>query len=168
MNQSIFALAALVAAMVFSFAQQQTVVESELRRVDQLYTSRSAREAVQLLDRLEHADFDPAGKVTSTDELTLSTNLTAESGISDVNILNDAGALEDEPIVKPDSIGLYLSADVGFVEPASDGSFEDSTDPTFYKKVTVTVRPSRTDTSGGITLSRVYTYTPELSYSTKF
>lgn len=165
MNQSIFALAALVSAMVFSFAQQQTVIESEVRRIDQFYTSRSSREAVRLLDRLEALPFDPSGTVKNPDSLTLETDLDGGAVLSDLTMLNDAAALEDETIENPDSLDLYVSGEVRYVEPVQDGSFEVAQDPTFYKEVIVTVRADTTDaadTRAAVTVSRIYSFVPTI------
>lgn len=161
MNQSLFALVALVGAMIFSFAQQRTVVESELRRVDHLYESRSARHGVRILDRLARLPFDPAGTVEDTEDLTLDVEVSAETELRDLKTLNDAAVLQEEPIVRADSLGLVFSVDVHYVEPSAEGAFEQTAGPTFFKEVTVTVSPEGTSQTGAVTMSRVFTYVPE-------
>lgn len=161
MNQSLFALVALVGAMIFSFAQQQTVVESELRRVDQLYESRSARQGVRILDRLARLPFDPAGTVEKAEDLTLDAEVSAEAGLQDLTTLNDAAVLQAEPIGQADSLGFVFSVDVRYVELSAQGGFEPSAGPTFFKEATVTVRPAGSSQTGVVTMSRVFTDVPE-------
>lgn len=161
MNQSIFVLGALVSAMIFSFAQQRTVVDSELRRIDQFYQSRSSKEATDLLDRFERLPFDPVGAVEDPDSLSLEGTATEVSDVGDVQSLNDVGELTAIALNTADSLQLYATVDVQFVEPTGDGAFAVSQDPTFYKEVTVTVEPWVSGAPDGVTLSRVYSFAPE-------
>lgn len=160
MNQSIFVLGALVSAMIFSFAQQRTIVDSELRRVDHYYQAQSSKEATRVLDRLEALPFDPAGTVEDADSLSLEGETEGVSSLKDLQTLNDASALSDLPFETADSLEMYLSVDLRFVAPDSNGTFVESSQPTFYKEAEVTVAPAVSDGPDGVTRSRIFTEVP--------
>jgi hypothetical protein len=160
MNQSIFVLGALVSAMIFSFAQQRTIVDSELRRVDHYYEARSSKESTRVLDRLETIPFDPAGAVEDPDSLSLEGEAQEVSGLKDLQTLNDASALHYMSFETADSLDMYLSVELRFVEPGPSGSFVASSQPPFFKEVEVTVQPAVSDGPDGVTRSRVLTQVP--------